>query len=186
MTQRLYELILGAARRPFLTLGIVGALAVIGAGLATGLEPNAGSDTFVSRSSPSYQATADDHQHFGGDAVIVLINEPLPDLVETKDLATVSQLEACLAGETLVPNQTLGSFTPAPASATPYGGRNSPCGQLAKDRPVQVVYGPGTFLNRALSAVNTQVRTLISSANQAVQRYCQAASHLAPPRHLPP
>ncbi|HUZ30008.1 MAG TPA: MMPL family transporter [Solirubrobacteraceae bacterium] len=185
MTQRLYQLILGAARRPFLTLGIVGALAVIGAGLATGLEPNAGSDTFVSRSSPSYQATADDHQHFGGDAVVVLIKEPLPDLVETKDLATVSQLEACLAGETLVPDQTLGSFTPAPASATPYGGLNSPCGQLAKDKPVQVVYGPGTFLNRAVSAVNTQVRTMISSANQAVQRYCQAAYQLALARHLP-
>src|SRR5260370_26373142 len=145
MTQRLYELILGAARRPFLTLGIVGPLAVIGAGLATGLEPKAGSDMFVSRSSPSYQATADDHQHFGGDAVVVLIKEPLPDLVQTKDLATVSQLEACLAGETLVPNQTLGAFTPAPASPTPYGGWNSPCRQLSKANPEQVAYGPGAF-----------------------------------------
>ncbi len=47
--------------------------------------------------------------------MIVLIREPLTDLVETKDLATESQLEACLAGQVLVANQSLGSFTPAPA-----------------------------------------------------------------------
>ena len=29
--------------------------------------------------------------HFGGDPVVILIREPLPDLVETKDLATVSR-----------------------------------------------------------------------------------------------
>lgn len=184
MTQRLYQLILGAARRPFLTIGIVGALAVAGGVLATGLEPNAGSDTFVSRSSASYQATADDHQHFGGDAVIVMIRESLPNLVETKDLATVSQLEACLAGQTIRANQTLGSFTPAPAGATPYGGWRSPCGALARDRPVQVVYGPGTFLNRAVSAVNSQVQSLISGANNTIKRYEQAACALALARHL--
>src|SRR5947209_13816587 len=144
MTQRLHQLILGAARRPFLTLGIVGALAIIGAALATGLEPNAGSDTFVSRSSASYQATADDHQHFGGDAVVILIREPLLDLVETKDLATVSQLEACLAGQTIQPNPTLGSFTPAPAGTPAYGGNGSACGQLARQPEVQAEYGPGT------------------------------------------
>src|SRR5689334_13767148 len=128
MRKRLYQLILGAARRPVLTLGIVAALAVAGAALATGLEANAGSDTFVSRSSSSYQATADDQQHFGGDAVVILIHEPLLNLVETKDLATVSQLEACLAGQTIQPNQTLGSFTPAPPGTRPYGGWHSACG----------------------------------------------------------
>src|SRR5437764_2207580 len=184
MTHRLHQLILAAARRPMLTLGIVAALAVAGAALATGLEANAGSDTFVSRSSPSYQATADDQQHFGGDAVIILIREPLLNLVETKDLATVSQLEACLAGQTLRPNQTLGSFTPAPAGTPPYGGYGSACGQLARQQAVQVVYGPGTFLNRAVSAVNTQVQSMISSANTTVKRYCQAAYQLALARHL--
>ena len=104
-----------AASRPAVTLGIVLALALGGGALALRLQPNTSSDTFVSRSSPTYQASLDDNQHFGGDPVVILIREPLTDLVETKDLATVSQLEACLAGQVVVANQQLQAFTPAPA-----------------------------------------------------------------------
>ena len=183
--ERLQGFALAAARRPVLALGIVVVLAVAGGVLALGLRPDAGTDTFVSKSAQSSKATADDHQHFGGDAVIVLIRESLPNLVETKDLATLSQLEACLAGQVLVPNQALGSFTPAaPGTQSPYGGWNSPCGQLTKSKPVQVVYGPGTFLNRAVAAVNDQVQAMIQSANQAVKNYAQAAYELALARHL--
>ncbi len=184
MRERFEALANAAARRPVLTLGIVLALALGGGLLALGLKPDAGSDTFVSSSSASYRATQSDYDHFGGDAVVVLIRERLTDLVETKDLATVSQLEACLAGQTLVANQSLGSFTPAPASAQPYGGWGSPCGKLRRARYVQVVYGPGTFLNRAVAAVNEQVQGMIASANQAVQRYAKAAYELALARHL--
>jgi hydrophobe/amphiphile efflux-3 (HAE3) family protein len=183
--ERIQGLASASAKRPILAVGIVVALAVAGGLLALGLEPNAGTDTFVSKSAQSSKATADDHQHFGGDAVIVLIRESLPNLVETKDLATVSQLEACLAGQVLVPNQTLGSFTPAaPGTQRPYGGSRSPCGQLQRSKPVQVVYGPGTFLNRAVAAVNDQVQAMIQSANQAVKSYAQAAYQLALARHL--
>jgi hydrophobe/amphiphile efflux-3 (HAE3) family protein len=184
MRERFERLASAAARRPMLTLGIVLALALAGGLLALGLEPNAGSDTFVSSSSASFQATENDHQHFGGDAVVVLIREPLTDLVETKDLATVSQLEACLAGQVIVANSSLGSFTPATGSQRAYGGPNSPCGHLMRTKPVQVVYGPGTFLNRAVAAVTQQVQTMIGSANQAVQRYAAAAYQLALARHL--
>jgi len=184
MKERFEGLASVAARRPLLTLGIVVALALAGAVLALGLQPDAGTDTFVSNSAASALATADDHQHFGGDAVVILIREPLTDLVETKDLATVSQLEACMAGQTLVANQSLGSFTSAPASQHPYGGWGSPCGQLRRSGAAEVVYGPGTFLNRAVTAVNQQEQQLISSANQAVHRYAQAAYELALARHL--
>jgi hydrophobe/amphiphile efflux-3 (HAE3) family protein len=180
LKERLQRFASAAAGRPVATLGVVVTLALAGGLLALTLQPDAGSDTFVSRSSSSYQATADDHQHFGGDAVIVLIREPLPDLVETKDLATVSQLEACLSGQVLVANQTLGSFTPAaPGTERPYGGWSSPCGQLMRLKSVQVVYGPGTFLNRAVAAVNTQIAGLLQAAQQAVRRYYQDAYQLA-------
>jgi hypothetical protein len=185
--ERLQRFATASAARPFRTLGVVAALALAGGLLALSLQPNAGSDTFVNRSSPSFQATADDHQHFGGDAVIVLIREPLPDLVQTKDLATESQLEACLAGQVLVANQTLGSFTPAaPGTQRPYGGWASPCGQLTRMRSVQVVYGPGTFLNRAVAAVNTQIAGLLAGARNAVTIACHAAAQLALARHLGP
>jgi uncharacterized protein len=171
-----------AARRPLVTLAVVIALALGGGLLALGLQPDAGTDTFVGSSTPSARATADDHRHFGGDAVVILVRERLTNLIETRDLAIVSQLEACLAGQTVVASQT--AFTTAPASRRPYGGWASPCGRLRKSGAVEVVYGPGTFLNRAVTAVDQQISQLLSSANQAVQSYARAAYQLALARHM--
>src|SRR5579884_2443212 len=182
--ERIQGLSVACARRPVLTIAVVVALAAAGGLLALGLQPDAGSDTFVSRSAQSFRATNNEHQHFGGDAVIVLIREQLPNLVETKDLATVSQLEACLAGQTLVADQALGSFTAAPAGSRPYGGWSSPFGRLARSHLVNVVYGPGTFLNRAVAAVNQEINTMLGQAGQAVQHYEQLAYKLARARHL--
>jgi uncharacterized protein len=183
--ERLEGLARISARRPVITTSIVLALALAGALLALGLKPSTGTDTYVSRSSATFQATDRDHRDFGGDAVIILIKEPLTDLVETKDLANVTFLEACLAGQYVVPSQQLQSFQPAPPGAhAPYGGPNSPCGKLMKTKPVQVVYGPGTFLNRAVAAVNTETRALLTGAQQAVQNSCNAAYKLALGRGL--
>ncbi|MGI8863274.1 MAG: MMPL family transporter, partial [Solirubrobacteraceae bacterium] len=180
MMQRLEGLVRVAARRPALTVAIVLTLALAGTLLSLGLKPSAGSDTFVSRSTSSFQATDQDHRQFGGDAVVILIREPLTDLVQTKDLATVTFLEACLAGQYVVPSTQLQSFQPAPPGAhAPYGGYNSPCGKLMKAKPVQVVYGPGTFLNRAVAAVNLQVRALLSAAQQQVTSAGAAARAVA-------
>ncbi len=185
MGRVLERLARAAASRPAVTLGIVLALALGGGALALRLQPNTSSDTFVNSSSPEYKASLDDNTHFGGDPVVILIREPLPDLVETKDLATVSQLEACLAGQVVVANQQLQAFTPAPAgSPTPYGGWGSPCGKLMKAQPAQVVYGPGTFLNRAVAAVNTEITQIEAGAQQTVQTAKTSAYQLALAKHL--
>ncbi|MGA2929689.1 MAG: MMPL family transporter, partial [Solirubrobacteraceae bacterium] len=164
-----------AARRPGVTIAIVLAAAIAGAVLALGLKPSAGTDTFVSRSSASYRATIDDYRQFGGEAVVVLIREPLRELVGSGDLTTVAQLEACLGGQVVQVDQQLHAYTPAGAGARPYGGFASPCGKLMQAKPVQVVYGPGTFLNRAVAAVNVAVRSLVSGAQQSAQRAASAA-----------
>ena len=178
--QKRFERLAGAAaRRPLLTLGIVLALALGGGLLSLGLKPSAGTDTFVSKSSASYKATVDDERHFGDDAVIVLIREPLPDLVETKDLGTLTELEACFAGQNVVASQTLRAFVPATGAHTPYGGYNSPCGELARNRPVQAVYGPGTFLNRAVAAVNTQIGAMMAGVGTSVKNAERSAYELA-------
>ena len=181
MTAKRFERLSGAAaRRPILTIGIVLALALAGGLLALGLKPSAGIDTFVSSSSPSYKATADDERHFGDDAVIILIHESLPNLVETKDLGTLTQLEACLAGQYVVANSKLQAFTPVAAGThAPYGGWSSPCGKLMKARVTQVVYGPGTFLNRAVAAVNTEIAALLNGVNQATAKAETEAYELA-------
>ncbi len=185
MAKALGRLVGAAVSKPAVTLGIVLALALGGGAMALRLTPNTNSDTFVNRSSPTFQASLDDNKHFGGDPVVILIREPLTDLVETKDLATVSQLEACLAGQVLVANQQLEAFTPAPAgSQTPYGGWGSPCAKLMKAKPAQVVYGPGTFLNRAVAAVNTEIASITSAAQQTIQTARQSAYSLALAHHL--
>src|SRR5438132_1567324 len=106
-----------AAGRPFLTLGLLLALALAGGVLALSLQPNAGSDTFLNASSKSYRATADDQRHFGSDAVVILVQERLTNLVGSQDLSTVSKLEACLGGQVLAPNSQLASYTPAHAGS---------------------------------------------------------------------
>jgi hydrophobe/amphiphile efflux-3 (HAE3) family protein len=160
----------GAAARPILTVAIVVALAVGGGLLALGLRPSADMSTFVSSSSSSYRATASDERHFGDQAVVILIHESLPDLVETKDLGTLTEMEACLAGEYVVPSASLRAFVPAPAgSHAPYGGFNSPCGHLMRSHATQVVYGPGTFLNRAVAAVNTQIGGMLGNVTRSTK-----------------
>jgi hydrophobe/amphiphile efflux-3 (HAE3) family protein len=179
MSKRLPWFLSRVAARPLAVVVLVGVLALGGGALALGLRPSAGADTFVSRSSPAFRVDQADHVHFGGDAVIVLIREPLNNLVESADLAQVSALEACLSGQVLVKNRTLVAFTTAPPGTTPYGGWDSPCGKLAKARAAQVVYGPGTFLNQAVVAVNSGVRTVVAAAGRAIASAGQAAYQLA-------
>src|ERR1700730_9488248 len=178
--ERLERLARAATARPGLTLAIVLVVALGGGALALRLRPNAGTDTFVSRSATSFQATDAFRRHFGDDAVIILIRESLPNLVETKDLGTLTQLEACIGGQVVVPNQQAESFVPAAAGTQPpYGGWSSPCGKLMKAKPVEVVYGPGTFLNRAVAAVNTEIQGLSTRMRQSITTAEQNAYVLA-------
>src|SRR5436305_12041355 len=91
MKERFERLATFAARRPVITLSVVVVLALAGGILALSLKPDTSTSTFVSSSSESYKATQDFARNFGGDTVVILIREPLNDLVETKDLGTLSQ-----------------------------------------------------------------------------------------------
>jgi uncharacterized protein len=174
----IFERISGAAaRRPVLVVAVVLALAIAGGILALGLKPSAGTDTFVSRSSPAFRATAGDQRHFGDDAVIILVREKLTNLVETKDLATITELEACLGGQYVQANSTLRAFTVVKHTA--YGGSSSPCGHLMASHAAQVVYGPGTFLNQAVAAVNNGISSMLSGAKSASTSAAQKAYALA-------
>ncbi|HEY5227523.1 MAG TPA: hypothetical protein VIJ19_03225, partial [Opitutaceae bacterium] len=158
-----------AAARPVLALVVVGALALGGGALALRLRPSTGIGTFVGSSSASYQATQDWHRHFGDDSIVILVREPLTDLVETKDLAKLTFLEACLAGRVDVANQQLQSFAPDPAGqGVPYGGRASPCGKLMAAHYVQVVYGPATFLNQAVTSIEQGLASIETSNARSV------------------
>src|SRR5207245_2742990 len=110
----------------------------------------------------------------------ILIRESLPNLLETKDLGTLTQLEACLGGQYVQADARLQAFIPVKAGThAPYGGQNSPCGHLMASHATQVVYGPGTFLNRAVAAVNTGIRAQVAGATQSTKAAEAKAYHLA-------
>ncbi len=151
-----------AAARPIPVLLTVALLALGGGLLALRLEPSTGADTLASRSSSAFQATDALHSRFGDDAVIVLIDEHVSNLVLTPDLGRVLRLEGCLGGN-------------VPHGARPYGGAQSACAGLAKLKPVKLVYGPGTFLNESVNAVQAQVQAELAQIQQGVTAAVAAA-----------
>ncbi len=180
MSRLLQRLTGGAASRPAATIGVVLALAIAGAILALGLRPSAGIDTFVSGTSQSYRATVAQQRLFGVNGVQILVSEPLTTLLSPVALARVTQLEACLGGQYDRFDSTLAAYQPvAPGAHAAYGGPGSPCGELMRDRPVKVVYGPGTFLNRAVAAFNTDLQSELTTARQADQAAAKQARKLA-------
>src|SRR3979411_600110 len=134
-----------AARRAVLVVHMGALLAIAGGLLALRLQPSAGTDTLVNRSSGSFQATSAYHRDFGEDAVLILVRQYLPKTVLTADLERLVGLEGCIAGN-------------VPSVQQPIGGPRSPCAEFARlrPRPVQVVYGPGTFLNEAVRQIQEE------------------------------
>jgi hydrophobe/amphiphile efflux-3 (HAE3) family protein len=132
-----------AARRPLLTILLLGALGVGCAIAALGLRPTAATDTLVGKSSTTYQNTQNFYARFGEEPVEVLVKGDLRKLVLSSDIDRLVGLEGCLSGN--LPKAALAQE----------GGSSGPCGQLTQGKEVKVVFGPGTFLNEAaLQAVN--------------------------------
>jgi hydrophobe/amphiphile efflux-3 (HAE3) family protein len=174
-------------RRPRLTLALVALLTILCALVALRLQPSTGIGTLVSSSSADYGATQVDNREFGAAPVVVLVRLPLTELVRTRDLLPLSELEACLGGQQLKMDGQLGALqVVAPSQAAPYGGSASPCGALMRLRPAKVVYGPGTFLSRAVAAVTSEIHTLSAAAAKTVQAAQASALKLARAKGLSP
>ena len=150
-----------AARRPLLTILLLGALGVGCATAALGLRPTAATDTLVGRSSSTYKDTQRFYSKFGEEPVEVLVKGDLRKLVLSSDIDRLVGLEGCLSGN-----------LPAAALAAE-GGPAGPCGQLTREKAVKVVVGPGTFLNEAVRQVDS---TLVSRSAQAEAEAKQAQS----------
>jgi uncharacterized protein len=132
-----------AARRPLLTLGLLGVLGIGCAVVALGLRPTASTDTLVGKSSATYKDTQGFYARFGEEPVEVLVKGDLRKLVLSSDIDRLVGLEGCLSGN--LPKAALAQE----------GGLSGPCGQLTQGKAVKVVFGPGTFLNEAaLQAIN--------------------------------
>ncbi len=154
-----------AARRPLLTLALLGALGVGCAVAALGLRPTAATDTLVGKSSASHKDTQRFYARFGEEPIEVLVKGDLRKLVLSPDLERLLGLEGCLSGNL------------PPAALAQEGGAGGPCGQLTQSKAVKVVFGPGTFLNEAalqsidvLSARGKQAEAEAKQAQSTVYR----------------
>jgi uncharacterized protein len=167
-TARLFSVLVGGVtRRPWLTLGVAATLGLAGAMLALGLSPSAATSTFVSSSSPQYTATQRYYKSFGEEPVAVLVKGDLQQLLLSSDIDRLLGLEGCLSGN--VPASALGSE----------GGRDGPCGQLARAKTVKVVLGPGTFVNEAAGQIDEQLTSQTKQAEaqaRAAQRVVTKAA----------
>ena len=168
----LQRIVRGSARRPRLVAGLLVVLALLGAGLALRLTPSTGSDTLVDRGDASFQATERYRERFGDHSIVVLVREELSRLLLTDDLGRLIGLEGCLSGN-------------LPAGATAPGGPRSPCARLAREKPVQVVYGPGTFINSSADQINARFDAQQRQKAGEAQRAGEAARKLARGRGLP-
>ena len=152
----------GAARRPARTLALCALLSVLGGLLALRLEPSAATDTLVGSGTDSYQATERLNERFGGDPIAVLVRGDLPSLVLTENLGLLVGLEGCLSGN-------------KPPEIEAPGGPDSPCARLAETKPAQVVFGPGTFINSAVTEIGTQLQSQLQDAQTRAEAARKAA-----------
>jgi hydrophobe/amphiphile efflux-3 (HAE3) family protein len=162
----LQRMVAASGRRPWPVLAAVALLAAIGAVLALQLSPSAATSTLVGKDSEEYRATERYRERFGDHAIVVLVRGELPNLVLTANLNRLIGLEGCLSGNT-------------PEGASPGGGVGSPCGRLTRSKPVQVVYGPGTFINSAVGEINDQVQVQMRAKAAEADRAGEAARKLA-------
>jgi hydrophobe/amphiphile efflux-3 (HAE3) family protein len=153
-------------RRPGRVLAIVAVLAALGGALALRLEPSAATDTLVGRGADTFKATETYRQKFGDHAVVVLVRGELSNLLLTANLGKLIGLEGCLSGNK------------PPDQAAP-GGPRGPCGRLAALKPVQVVYGPGTFANASAGEINDQIQARIKAKAAEADRAAKAARKVA-------
>src|SRR4051794_15359061 len=162
MTGVLERVVRAAAARPGRVLAVAALVAVAGALLGSGLQPTAATDTLAGRSTATSKATTRFHERFGDDAAVILVSGALPDIVLTPNLGRLLGLEGCIAGN-------------RPAGAPAPGGPDGPCAELARSKPVQVVYGPGTFINAAVTEIQDQLRSQLSAARTRAAQAAAAA-----------
>src|SRR3954468_2770684 len=154
---------------PVATISVVVALALAGVVLALQLEPSANTDSLVGQSSAAAKATKRFHDQFGDEAIVVLVKGSLERTVLTKDLGSLLGLEGCLSG----------NVPAGPAGQAALAKLPEACRQLAADKPVKVVYGPGTFIHTAADQISSGYLAKQQQAQADAKRARAAAIAIA-------
>jgi uncharacterized protein len=160
-----------AAKRPGVVLAFAGVIAVAACVLCLRLKPSVSTDTLVDPSSQSYRQTQAFTKQFGEDPVVVLVEGDLQKTLLTSDLERLIGLEGCVSGN--VPPEGLSALPPV-------------CSDLARLKPVQVVYGPGTFINTAVGEIQSGIQTQLQGAQSQADAASTSARQASAQRGDPP
>jgi uncharacterized protein len=151
----------GFSLRNAAAVAAAAALAVAGLVLATGLPPSATSGRLSSGETAA--ATERLHHSFGGEPVVIMVRGHLTRMLLTADVQQLLGLEGCISG-----NLPANAKAPAPV-----------CREFAARKPVEVAYGPGTFINdaagRILDRVGLDQAVVQRAADRAARRAIRRA-----------
>lgn len=127
--------------------GVVSVVAIVGVVGALRLSPDAGTDKLVDNGSSAFEGTREFRERFGDEAIVVLAQGDLEELVLTDNVQKLLALEGCLAG-----NPGLDGRYAAEV-----------CEQIRDLGATRVVFGPATFLNEAATRANEEIQRQVAS-----------------------
>lgn len=153
-----------ALRRPPLTIGVIGLLAVIGALFALNLSPDTGITSITGEGGQTQKDTEVWAKQFGGDPIIVVAKGNVAKMMLGADSGILSGLEGCLSGN--IPEDKL-------------SGQPQVCGELARLKPAVAVYGPGTFVNTAAVSIEQTIQQIAKDADKEGRAAGKAAAEVA-------
>ena len=131
--------------------GVVSVVAIVGVVGALRLSPDAGTDKLVDNGSSAFRGTEEFRDRFGDDAIVVLAEGDLKQLVLTDNVQRLLALEGCLAG-----------------NAGPEGLYAADvCREINELGATRVVFGPATFLNEAAVRANEEIAKQVTALQQS-------------------
>jgi predicted RND superfamily exporter protein len=157
-----------SARRATLVVAVATLLSIAGVVLALMLDPGTDSSAAGDGGGEAAAATEELRGRFGGDPIVVLVRGRLTGMLLTEDVARMLSLEGCISGN--VPRDA------KPAAPV--------CSDLARRKPVQVVYGPGTFINEAAGQILDRINFDRAGEAAAADRAAREARRAARGRGL--
>jgi uncharacterized protein len=157
-----------SARRATLVVAVTAVLSVLGVVLALGLDSGRSASAGGDGGGSTAAATKDLRSKFGSDPIVVLVRGRLTGMLLTEDVGRMLSLEGCISGN--IPRDA-GAAAPV-------------CSRFAERKPVQVVYGPGTFINEAAGQVLDRINFDRRGEEAAAARAGRVARRLARQRGL--
>src|SRR5688500_9305402 len=158
-----------SVRRATLVEAVATLLASGGGGRALMLDPGTDASAAGDGGGEAAAATRELRSQFGGDPIVVLVRGRLTGMLLTEDVARMLSLEGCISGN--VPRDA------KPAAPV--------CSAFAKRKPVQVVYGPGTFINEAAGQILDRINFDRGREAAEADRAAREARRVARRRGLP-